>query len=116
LQWPREAETHQMNMAEISHRALKVLPNSINPDRPPRNFKDAMSRVDEQEWATAYDKEYQGFFESQAFKVVPAKPDVMIHDNKTRLKCKEDDGTFLKRKVRLCAREDQEHGRQPVRE
>ncbi len=83
----REVETHQANMAEISHRALKGLPISVNPDRPPRNFKDAMSRVDKQEWATAYDIEYQGFFERQAFKVVPAPPGVKIHEhyNQTRI-------------------------------
>jgi hypothetical protein len=104
----REAVTHQANMAEISHRVLKGLTIAINPDRPPRNFKDAMSRVDKQEWATAYDKEYQGFFERQAFKVVPAPPGVKIHDTLTRLEYKEDNGTFLKRMVRLCARRDQQ--------
>jgi hypothetical protein len=95
-------------MAAISHRVLKGLPISINPDRPPRNFKDAMSRVDKQELATAYDKEYQGFFERQAFKVIPAPPGVKIHDTLTRPEYKEDNGTFLKRKVRLCARGDQQ--------
>ena len=104
----REAEKHQANMAEVSHRTLKGLPISINPDRPPKNYKDAMSRIDKQEWAEAYDKEYQGFFERQAFKVVPAKPGVKIHDTLTRLEYKEDNGTFLKRKVRLCARGDQQ--------
>ncbi len=90
-------------MAEISHRVLKGLPISINPDRPPRNFKDAMSRVGKQEWETAYDKEYQGFFERQAFKLVLAPPGVKIHDTPTRLEYKEDNVTFLKRKVHLCA-------------
>jgi hypothetical protein len=74
----REAEIYQANMAENTHHELKGLPISINPDRPPRNLMDAMSRVDKQEWATACDKEYQGFFERQAFKVVPAPPGVKI--------------------------------------
>jgi hypothetical protein len=98
-------------MAEISHRVLKGLPISINPDRPPRNFKDAiiaMSRVDKHEWATSYDKEYKGFCERQAFNLVPAKPSVKIHDTITRLEYKEDQDSFLKRKVRLCARGDQQ--------
>jgi hypothetical protein len=81
----RETEQHQANIAEISHHALKGLPISINPDRPPRNLKDAMSRIDKQEWAAGYDKEYQGFFERQAFKMVPAPPGVKIHDTLTRL-------------------------------
>jgi hypothetical protein len=104
----RVAETHQANMAEFSHGALKGLPISINPDRPPRNFKYAMSRVDKQEWATSYDKEHQGFFERQALKVVLAPPGIKIHHTTTRLEYKEDNETFLKRKVRLCARRDQQ--------
>jgi len=47
------------NIAGISHRALKGLLTSINPDRPPKNYKDAMSREDKQDWAEAYDKEYR---------------------------------------------------------
>ena len=33
----------------------------IDTNCPPKNFKDAMLRTDRQEWAEAYDKEYQGF-------------------------------------------------------
>ena len=43
-------------LAEISHRTLKGLTQSINPDRPPKNYKDASSREDKQEWAEAYMK------------------------------------------------------------
>jgi hypothetical protein len=62
-----------------------------------------MSREDWQSWAEAYDKEYCGFKECNAFKMVrPEKgTSIKIHDTLTRL---EDNGTFLKRKVRLCAR------------
>jgi hypothetical protein len=84
----RDAEKHQANLAEFPHSVLQGLPISINPDLPPKNFKDAMSRVDKQEWATAYDEEYQGFFERQAVKVVRAKPGVYtvkIRDTITRL-------------------------------
>jgi hypothetical protein len=101
-------EEQQANLAGISHRTLKGLPTSIDPDRPPKNYKDAMSRDDKQEWAEAYDKEYRGFKERNAFKIVRPKPGVKIHDTLTRLEYKEDNGTFLKRKVRLCARGDQQ--------
>ncbi len=57
------AEELQANFAGISHRTLKELPPSIDPDHPPRNFKDAMSQDDKQGWAEAYNKEYQGFKE-----------------------------------------------------
>ncbi len=67
-----------------------------------------MSRDDKQEWAEAYNKEYQGFKERNALKVVRPDKGIRIHDALTRLEYKEDDGTFLKRKVRLCARGDQQ--------
>ena len=53
-------------IAGISHRTLKGLPTSVNPDRPPKNYKDAMSREDKQDWAEAYDKEYRGFIRIQS--------------------------------------------------
>ncbi len=36
---------------------VKGLQTSIDSKRPPKNFKDAMSREDRQEWAEAYDNE-----------------------------------------------------------
>ena len=47
-------EEIQAHFAGVSHRALKALPPSIDPDRPPKNYKDVMSREDKQEWAEAY--------------------------------------------------------------
>ena len=41
-------------IAGISHRSdrtTKGLPTSVNPDRPPKNYKDAMSRENKQDWA-----------------------------------------------------------------
>ena len=81
--------------AGISHRTLKGLPKSVDPDRPPKNYKDAMSREDKQDWAEAYDKEYRGFMERKAFKVVRPEKGIKIHDTLTRLEYKEDHGTFL---------------------
>jgi hypothetical protein len=60
------AEELQAIFAGISHHTLKGLLPFIDPDRLPKNFKDAMSRDDKQEWAEAYNKEYQGFKERNA--------------------------------------------------
>jgi hypothetical protein len=38
-------------LAGTSHRTLKGLPQSVNPNRPPKNYKDASSREDKQKWA-----------------------------------------------------------------
>ena len=37
------------------------VPAGIDVNKPPKNFRDEMSREDRQEWAEAYDSEYQGF-------------------------------------------------------
>ena len=89
---------------------MKGLPKSVNPDRPPKNYKDAMSREDKHDWAEAHDKEYRGFMERKAFKAVRPEKGIKVHDTLTRLDYKEDNGTFLqvKQKVRLCARGDQQ--------
>jgi hypothetical protein len=39
---------------------VKGLSNSINPDKPPKSYKEAMSSEDSAEWAEAYNKEYMG--------------------------------------------------------
>ena len=101
-------EEQQAYFAGIPHRTLKGLPTSIDPDQQPKNYKDAMSREDRQSWAEAYDKEYSGFKERNAFKIIRPEKCIKIHDTLTRLEHKEDSGTFLKRKVRLCARGDQQ--------
>ena len=45
--------------AGITHRSLKGLDPKINPDKPPRNFGDAMKALDKQAWAAAYHSEYR---------------------------------------------------------
>ena len=42
------------------------------------------------------------------FKDVRPEKGIEVHDTLTRLEYKEDNETFLKRKVRLCARGDQQ--------
>ena len=52
---------------------VKGLPDSINPNKPPLNYRDALLREDRQEGAEAYDKEYQGFIEQGTLKI--ARPE-----------------------------------------
>jgi hypothetical protein len=62
---------------------VKGLPDSIDPNKPPRNYRDAMRREDRQEWAEAYDKEYQGFIEQGTLKI--ARPEgAKVLDTTTR--------------------------------
>ena len=67
-----------------------------------------MKALDKQAWAAAYNSEFVGFQQRKVFKVVKPEPGVKIHDTLTRLEYKEDNGEFLKNKVRLCARGDQQ--------
>jgi hypothetical protein len=64
------AEEHQAHFTMASHCTLKGRSSSIDPDRPPKNYQDVLSRVDKHEWFEAYDKEYRRFKEQNAFKVV----------------------------------------------
>ena len=72
-------EEQQDNYAGVTHCTLKVLPPSINPDRPPKNYKDAKGRQA---------GVGQGIHQN-------------IYDTLIQFKYKDDNGTFLKRKVRL---------------
>ena len=70
--------------AGVMHCSLKGLDPRINPDRPPRNFGDAMKALDKQAWAAAYNSEYLGFKQREVFKLVKPAPGVRIHDTLTR--------------------------------
>ncbi len=95
------------HFAVVKHRTLKVLDPRINQDKQPRNFRDAMKAFDKQAWAAAYNSEFVRFQQRKVSKVVKPEPGVKIHDTLARLEFKEDNGEFLKNKVRLCARGDQ---------
>jgi hypothetical protein len=53
-------EAERVNTPVDGPSRVKGLPDSIDPNKPPSNYRDAMRREDRQEWAEAYDKEYQG--------------------------------------------------------
>ena len=67
-----------------------------------------MQRVDRQEWAEAYDAEYQGFLEHGTLKIVRPEPGVKILGTTTRTEYKVVNGALKKRKVRLCAMGNQQ--------
>ena len=54
--------TKDQARVETDGSRIKGLPGNIDPTKPPKNFRDAMSREDRQE---AYDAEHQGFYEHQ---------------------------------------------------
>jgi hypothetical protein len=45
------------------------VPAGVGVNKQPKNFRDAMSREDQQEWASAYDLEYQGFLQHGTLKL-----------------------------------------------
>ncbi len=92
----------------MKHRTLIGLDPEINPYCPPKTFADAMSRKDSALWAAAFNKEYVGFQERKVFKVVRPRPGVKILGTLTRTEYKEDNGKFVKCKVRLVVRGDQQ--------
>ena len=61
-------------LSQPNDNRVKGLPNGIDTSKSPENFKNAISRVDRQQWAEAYDREYQGFYEHQALKVARPEP------------------------------------------
>ena len=66
----------------------------------PKNFKDAMRRTDRQEWAEAYDKEFQGFKEHGTLKAVRPVPGVKILGTTTRTEYKVVNSEHKKRLMR----------------
>jgi hypothetical protein len=87
---------------------IKGLPDHIDASRPPKNFRDAMQREDSQEWAEALDKEYMGFKQRGVFELVPLQKGTKLMGMTTRWEYKVTNGTFEKRKVRLCAMGNQQ--------
>jgi hypothetical protein len=47
-------EAELVNTPVCGPSIVEGLPDSIDPNKSPRNYRDAMQREDEQEWAEAY--------------------------------------------------------------
>jgi hypothetical protein len=104
----QEKNPIHVHFAGVTHLKLRVLDRRINPDKQPSNFRDTMKALDKQAWAAAFNSEFLGFQQRKVFKVVKPEPGVKIHYTLTRLEYKEDNSEFLKNKMRLCARGDQQ--------
>jgi hypothetical protein len=67
-----------------------------------------MARPDREQWAKAYQKEYQGFKDRKVLLVVKLPPGAQVLGTTTRLEYKINNGVFEKYKVRMCVRGDQQ--------
>ena len=67
-----------------------------------------MRRPDSQEWAEAYQKEFQGCKDRNVFAVVKPPPGTKVLGTTTRTEYKVNNGVMEKRKVRMCVRGDQQ--------
>jgi hypothetical protein len=90
------------------HGTLKELDPEINPDRPPKTYKDAVSRLDREQWEEAMMKEYRGFQDMKALAIVKSPKGARLHDTMTRWEYKEENGNLVKYKVRITRRGDQQ--------
>ena len=84
------------------------VPAGIDVNKQPKNFRDAMSREDRQEWAEAYDSEYQGFLEHGTLKMVRLEQGDKKLGTTTRTEYKVTNWVFKKRKMRLCVMGNQQ--------
>ena len=76
--------------------------------KPPKNFKEALSRPDSQEWIESYRREFQGFKDRDALEVVEWKKGMKVLGSVTRNEYKMVDGKLHKYKTRWCVRGDQQ--------
>ncbi len=67
---------------------VKGLPDGVDPSKPLKNFTDAMSRVDRQQWAETYDRGYQGFYEHQILNVARPEPGTNVLGSTTQIEYK----------------------------
>jgi hypothetical protein len=84
------------------------VPADIDVIKPPKKFRDAMSREDRQEWAEAYDSEYQGFYDHRTLKVVQQEPGAKVIGTTTHTEYEMVKRVFKKRKVLRCVMGNQQ--------
>ena len=77
-------------------------------NKPHKNFHDVMGREECQQWAEAFDNEYQGFYKHKTLKMVRPEQGVKIFGTTTQTKYKVDNWVLKKRKVRLCVMGNQQ--------
>jgi hypothetical protein len=75
---------HYAHLAVACHRTLKRLDPDINPDSPPKSYKDAVSSKDREQWEDAMMKEYHGFQDMKALAVVKQPKGARLHGTLTR--------------------------------
>ncbi len=92
------------------------MPAGIDVTKPqaPKKFWDAMRREYRQEWAEAYDSEYQGFYDHGTLKVVRPEPGAKVIGTTTQTEYKVVNVVFKKRKVRLCVMGNQQDNGVPT--
>ncbi len=75
------AVEHYAHLAAAPHRTLKGLDPEINPDSPPKNYKDAVSRKDLEQWEETIMNEYHEFQDIKALAIVkpPKEEGFMTH-------------------------------------
>ncbi len=79
-----KARTISTSPGETHSTKVKGLPNSIDPDKPPKSYKDAMSREDSAEWAVEYNKEFMGLKQRNVFEVVRIEKGMKLMGMTTR--------------------------------
>ena len=99
-----EFMTDALNRQKAYLAAVKVLDFS----KPPKNFKDALSRPDKEEWIESYRREWQGFITRDALEVVPRTKGMKVLGSVTRNEYKMVGGKLHKYKTRWCVRGDQQ--------
>ena len=103
-----KARSASVIKTEMSTTKVKGLPDSIDPNRPPKNYRDATSREDAVEWSEAFMKEYMGFKNRGVFEMVRYEKGMALMGMTTRMDYKVTNGVFEKRKVLLCAMGNQQ--------
>ncbi len=97
-------EEHHAYMASFKHCPFEGLDPLITPDSLPKNFKDAMSRSDQEDWAVAMNKEYLGFKDIKALAIIKTPKGARILGILTRWEYKVENGKLVKYKVRMTVR------------
>jgi hypothetical protein len=84
------------HLGAAPHHTLKGLDTEINPDSPPKSYKDAISHEDSEQWEDAMMKEFRGFQDMKALAVVKLPKGARLHGTLTRWEYKEENGKLVK--------------------